>query len=154
MNSEPSKLGILQIYRKLIYWLFIRFRTVKSRLCLSRIYVFRRYLKCFQKVDEIIQLARLNRFWKVKKNNKIYQEQSRERAREIKTQWFILVHPSSRATSSPLLHSKDFHYKKIKPDQFTKNQQLATRKNTLLPVENNPMKPTTDQKLFKNHCII
>jgi len=110
---------------------------------------FRSYLKCFQKVNETIQLARINRFWKIKKN-KIYQEHSRERAGEIKTQGFILVHPSSRATSSPLHHCKDFHYKKIKPDQFTENQTLATRKNTLLHAENNPLKPIANQELIQN----
>ena len=68
-------------------------------------------------------------------------------------QGFILVHPSSRATSSPLLHSKDFHYKKIKPDLFTEIQALATRKNTLLSTENNPLKPTADQELYSIHYI-
>jgi len=105
---------------------------------------FKSYLRCFHKYDEIIQLEKFNRFWKFKKDNKIYQEQSRERAIEIKTQGFILIHPSSRATSSPLLHSKDFHYKKIKLDQFTEKQQLATCKNSLLHVENNPLKPTVE----------
>jgi len=83
------------------------------------------------------------------------QESQQDISRSIKrlqertrTQGFILVHPSSRATSSPLLHSKDFYYKKIKPDQFTEIQPLATRKNTLLPTENNPLKPTTDQELY------
>ena len=70
-----------------------------------------------------------------------------------RTQGFILVHPSSRATSSPLLHNKDFHYKKIKPNQFTEIQPLATRKNTLLPTENNPLKPTADQELYRIHSI-
>jgi len=70
-----------------------------------------------------------------------------------RTQGFILVHPSARATSSPLLHSKDFNYKKIKPDNFTEIEPLATRKNTLLPAENNPLKPTADQELYKIHYI-
>jgi len=63
---------------------------------------FKSYLRCFQKDDEIIQLAKFNQFWKFKKHNKIYQEQ----LREIKTQGFILVHPSSRPTSSRLLYSR------------------------------------------------
>jgi len=33
--------------------------------------IFRNYLNCFQKVDAIIQLAKLNQFWKFKKHNKI-----------------------------------------------------------------------------------
>jgi len=45
---------------------------------------------------------------------------SQERAKENKAQQVILVHPSTRATSSPLHHCKDFHYEKDLPDQFTK----------------------------------
>jgi len=32
---------------------------------------FQKLLKSFQKVDEIIQLARFSQFWKFKKHNKI-----------------------------------------------------------------------------------
>jgi len=46
---------------------------------------FKSDLKCFQKVDEIIQIARFNRLRKFKKYNKIYQEQSRESKRDQDT---------------------------------------------------------------------
>jgi len=85
MNSEPSKLWILQIYKKLIYWLLIKFRCFKNILCLNGIHVFKSYLKCFQKVEEIIQLTRFNMLWKIKKSSRIYQEQSRESKREQDT---------------------------------------------------------------------
>jgi len=69
----------------------------------------------FSESWQIIQLTNLTDFKKSRKATRFIKN-SQERARENKTQQVILVHPSTRATSSPLLHSKDFHYKKIKPD--------------------------------------
>jgi len=78
---------------------------------------------------------------------------SQERARENKTQQIILVHPFTRATFSPLYHCKDFHYKKIKPDQFTEIQPLATRRNTLLLVAKNLLNLQQNLELYRLHCI-
>jgi len=53
------------------------------------------------------QLSQLLSFYQILKNQEIQQE-----ARESKSHRFILLHPSTRATSSPLHHCKDFHYEK------------------------------------------
>jgi len=74
---------------------------------------FRSYLKCFQKVDEIIQLARFNRCWNIKKNNKIYQEQSREREQERSRHkdlsWFIRPAPYSTVRISTIKRSNQIN---------------------------------------------
>jgi len=54
---------------------------------------------------------------------------SRRQKKKSRTQRFILVHPSTRITSSPLQTSKDFHWT-ISQYQFT---TLAPNKLSLLP---------------------
>ena len=67
----------------------------------------------------------------------MYSRIGKERSR---TQVFILVYPSSRATSSPLQTSKDFHYKRSLRS-ISNNTTLVPHKHTLLLAVKQPVEP-------------
>jgi len=79
------------------------------------------------------------------KNQENQQELSRSEQETARTIIFILVHPSSRTTSSPLLHNKYFHYKRS-------NWSVYNNSNTCKPQEHTAPRsklysePTTDHR--------
>jgi len=81
-----------------------------------------------------------------------WNNQYRER-RFKNTKIFILVHPTKRATSSPLLHSKDFT-KNNQTDQVyntcSQQEYIAPRSKPLLNLQQTK-KPHRTHYVFKEH---
>jgi len=83
----------------------IRFKKRFRKTIFRRINSFRKNQKYHQKIKQSVQYD-VKLISQARMKNKKCSKREQERSR---TQDFILVHPSSRATSSPLPTSKDLH---------------------------------------------